>query len=213
MTGFRLNTSMKVLKIVIVFLFVSLFSFETYGQDKLESQVITALLDKGRRFIPEYKITHKKVRIKSFNRIQDPAYVLLNVTTNPTNDATFDTTGMFDRKVLLEKDRDILIDFCEKNSAPLSLDYGFGKKTNVTYIRNADYKKLFAKNDWHLYYKKYDLKPMVMISRPGFNKRKNKALIYLTYSLGETDGAGYYMVLKKSWGKWKQEGFILIWLK
>lgn len=213
MAGLRLNKSMNICKIRIVFLLLSLIGFEAYGQEKLENQVITALLDKGRRFIPEYKITHKKVRMKSFNRIQDPAYVLLNVTTNPTNDATFDTTGMFERKVLLEKDRDILVDFCEKNRASLILDYGFGKETNLTYIRNAEYKKMFAKKDWHLYYKKYDLKPMVMISRPGFNKKKNKALIYLTYSLGETDGAGYYMVLKKSWGKWKQKGFILIWLK
>jgi len=201
------------MRTILVLLFITLASFESFGQDKLERKVISTLLDNGRRFIPEYKITRKKVRMKSFNRLKDPAYVLLNVTTNPTNEATFDTTGMFERKVLSLKDKDILRDFCEKNSASLSLVHEFDEKVDVTYIRKTDYRKLLGGNDWHDYYKKYDLKPMVMISRPGFNKRKNKALIYLTYSLGETDGAGYYMVLKKSWGKWKQKGFILIWLK
>lgn len=204
---------MKSIRITIVVFFALLMSWESFGQTELENKVIASLLDKGVKFIPQYKLSKRKGRVKSFNRLKQPAYVLLNVTTNPVMDASFDTTGMYEKEVLTDADRSMLRDFCLKNRAPLSLNYGYGKQTDIVYMRQADYKKFFTKNDWHTYYKTYDQKPLVMVSRPGFNSSKTKALIYLTYSLGDSDGAGYYLVMKKSWDRWKPDGNMLVWVK
>jgi hypothetical protein len=204
---------MRSVRFFIILIAVLLTTFEGYGQAQLENKVIAALLAKGNNFVPGYKLSKQKGRIKTFNHHKYLNFVLLNVTQSSVLDATFDTASMFERKVLLGKDRDMLKDFCEKNDTSLKIDYGFGKETGITYLRNNDLKKIFSKeNDWHLYYKKYELKPLVKVSRPGFNKKKNKAFIYLTYSLGKNDGAGYYLVMKKSWGKWKPKGNMLVWI-
>jgi len=204
---------MKFIKYCLVFIFTLLVSLEGYGQAQLENKVIAAMLNNGNDFIPEFKISKRKGRVKTYNFHKIPAFVLLNVTKSPVNEEEFDTISMFEREVLTEKDRDMLDDFCKKNGKSVPITYGFGKNTPITYIRTAEFKKMFAtKNDWHSYYKKYELKPLVTISRPGFNKKKNKAFIYLTYTLGPYDGAGYYMVMKKAWGRWKPKGNMLVWV-
>ena len=197
----------------VVFILLSLVSLDGYGQAEPENQVITTLLNDGNKLIPKYKISKRKGRIKTFNRHKVPELVLLNVTTSPLRDAQFDTLNMFERKVLLSKDRQMLHDFCEKNKVSLKINPVAGLDKKITYISSLERKKIFAKKgDWRAYYGNYGVKPFVSISRPGFNQKMNKAFIYITYSLGKNDGAGYYLVMRKSWGKWRIKGNMLIWV-
>lgn len=204
---------MKLIRFYIVFILILLVCFDGHGQSQLENKVIATLLNNGSKLIPEYKVSRRKGRVKTFNRHKMPEFVLLNTTKSPLKDAEFDTTSMFERKVLLSKDREMLCDFCEKNRTSLKINPVDGMEFHISYISNAQHKKIFAKkDDWHLYYVKNGLKPLVSVSRPGFNEKKNKAFIYMTYSLGKNDGAGYYLVMKKSWGKWKIRGPMLVWV-
>jgi hypothetical protein len=46
----------------------------------------------------------------------------------------------------------------------------------------------------------------------GFNRSKDQALIYLTYSCGPLCGEGSYMFLSKSDGVWRREDKLRIWI-
>jgi len=205
---------MKLNKILIFFLIFTLAGVDVCGQAELENKVIASLLRKGNMLIPEYKNTKRKGRVKSFNRKKVPPFVLLNVTKSPIREAVFDTLAMFERQVLKTEDRPMLHDFCSRNATRLSIDTIGALVRQITYIGSKEQKTVFKEKDnWHAYYLKYNLKPYVQVSRPGFNERKNKAMIYLTYSLGQNDESGYFMVLKKSWGKWRLKGNMLVWIK
>jgi hypothetical protein len=204
---------MKAIRFFIPLLILLLVSPYEYGQTELENKVISTLLNKGNKLIPEYKISKRKVKVKTFNRHKIPEFVMLNVTKSPLHEAEFDTLSMIKWKVLTDKDKGMLQNFCKNNNTCLKIDSIKGLKGNITYLDNSRYKKIFQKkNGWNAYYEKYGLKPFVNVSRPGFNEKKNKALIYMTYSCGKKDGAGYYLVMKKSFGKWKVKGPMLVWV-
>ncbi|MDD4921908.1 MAG: hypothetical protein PHS30_05465 [Bacteroidales bacterium] len=198
-----------------IYLFALLLvSMEVHAQADLENKIIASLLNDGNKLIPEYKTSKRKGWVKKFNQYKKPEFVLLNVTKSPLPEAEFDTIGLFEREVLSDKDRNMLHDFCRKNRSTLKIDSVKGLEDYITFLSPSGQKKIFSKmENWHAYYGDYGLKPLVKVSRPGFNDRKNKAFIYLTYSLGKNDGAGYYLVMKKIWWKWKVKGNMLIWVK
>lgn len=211
---FRCCSVMRFARFLIIFLFLWQASDEVCGQTALENKVIASLLNDGNKLIPKYKTSKRKGLVKKFNGHKVPELVLLNVTKSPLRDAEFDTLNLFQRKVLIEKDKGMLHDFCSKNHSSLKIDSVAGLKDRITYIRKSELGKVFPKNgEWHTYYYHFGLKPYVNVSRPGFNEKKNRAFIYLTYKLGKNDGAGYYLVMKKSWGKWRIKGNMLIWVK
>ena len=204
---------MELKKIFIFILLSFLISSNGYGQAKLENIIISSLLNKGNKLIPVYKTSKQKKKVKTFNRHKVPELVMSNVTKSPVHEAEFDTLSMFKWKVLKSKDREMLNDFCEKNQTCLKIDSVKGLEKCITFIDDSRRKNIFTKkNGWNAYHANYGLKPYVNISRPGFNKKKNKALIYITYNFGKDDGAGYYLVMKKAWGKWKVKGPMLIWV-
>jgi len=204
---------MRFTKFFLFFISFLLVSIDGFGQSDLENKVIVSLLKNGKNLIPEYRISKRKGWVKSFNSQMLPPLVLLNVTVNPVHDAEFDTLSMMQRNVLTEKDRDMLSDFCEKNGASLKIDSVTGLEKAITFLSDSKRRKIFAgKEEWRAYYADFGLKPFVRVSRPGFNKKMNKAFIYLTYSMGKNDGAGYYLVLKKSFGKWRLKGNLFVWV-
>jgi len=204
---------MKWIKFLLISIFFTQAFLEVYSQAKLENQVIADLLKSGNKLIPEYVRSKNKGRVKKFDKEDIPDFVLLNVTRSPLKDAEFDTASMFQKKVLSEKDMEMLYDFCGKNKSLVQIKMVGKVDANITYISSKDFKKVYTDKDgWHTYYGIYGLKPLVNVSRPGFNLKKNKAFIYISYSLGKNDGAGYYLVMKKCLWKWRIRGNMLIWV-
>jgi len=81
--------------------------------------------------------------------------------------------------------------------------------TNVIYMTLKENRLIFKEGieeGWANYYKLYEHKPTVYLSRPGFNATKDKAIIYNSFSSGSRSGAGYYFTLEKVDGKWIRKG-------
>lgn len=198
---------------VFLILFACITSVSGFAQADLENQVILSLLNEGWRFIPEYKKSKTKGWVKKYHRRRVPDFVLSQVTRDPLSMGGFDTNILFQKGVLAENEREILADFCARNIASLRIDVIPEWKDAVVYLSSTERKNVFAKqNDWHTYYGRFGLRPFVTVSRPGFNKSADKALMYITYSLGNRDGAGFYLVLKKTFTTWRVVGRLLVWV-
>jgi hypothetical protein len=57
---------------------------------------------------------------------------------------------------------------------------------------------------WRDFYERYPNSPgLISLSRVGFNREKNGALVYITHTWGDSGGNAYLMLLKREKGKWK----------
>lgn len=81
----------------------------------------------------------------------------------------------------------------------------------VTYLTNKELNLVF-KGGWENYYKIYKYQPIIRYSRPGFNERKDRAMIYYSKTKGSRAGVGYIIILEKVDGKWIQKDSCNIWV-
>lgn len=68
------------------------------------------------------------------------------------------------------------------------------------------------KNGWAEFHQKYPTtRGLLAISRPGINRERNRALLYIGASCGPVCGGGVLVLLSKADGKWKVVNTLDVW--
>ena len=102
-------------------------------------------------------------------------------------------------------------DFIEKNQTKIIIDTIRNFAGNISYLSENDVKKIFNNRGWVTFRSIYGDRPLVSLSRPGINVKKNRALIYIEKSTDGLAGMGMYVILEKLNGKWVVKEWMEVW--
>ncbi len=96
-------------------------------------------------------------------------------------------------------------DLIEKNKKSIIIQPIKELGSNVIYVTHLESNWILkggTEDGWANYRKQYGRKPTIILSRPGFNETKDKAIIYCGSSSGPRSGFGYFITLEKVNRKW-----------
>jgi len=115
------------------------------------------------------------------------------------------------RKYLAKKlslSSEILDSFVEGNSSESELKNNFGLRSKIHLINDARMRLLSNATDdsaeevWKAFREEYKTFGVITLSRVGFDRTQNQALIELGEQTGWLGGQGTYYLLKKERGRW-----------
>jgi hypothetical protein len=104
--------------------------------------------------------------------------------------------------------KDVVDDYLSKNNRPHSLHPLFSLKVKYALISEGEIKGIYkdGHDRWAEFYEKYPKSPgYIRLSRVGFNRSIDRALVYAGNQKGRLNGAGGYFLLVKKNGVWKIE--------
>jgi hypothetical protein len=100
---------------------------------------------------------------------------------------------------------DTFDDFQGKNKRSYKLERKFDLKVPHVLISEKQSHEIFKQGvrGWTTFYEKYrDSSGEIQVSRVGFNRRRNQALVYVARMCGGLCGSGVYSLLEKTGGAW-----------
>lgn len=121
------------------------------------------------------------------------------------------------REQLSPLSAETLEDFVAQNKQPAALENQFKLKIKYKVVPYVDIEKHFSGIDlerqWEVFYKKYRASAgFVRLSRVGFNKAKDQALVMTGWMAGSLRGEGHYVLLTKQDGSWKVSKKVATWM-
>ena len=144
------------------------------------------------------------------------SYVIMDTTaTGPTG--VEDTASTLDHTVqnMHAVDLETADSFRVRNDAaypvPPDMDLGSG----YVLLSQSEMSQIFSQNrdGWQLFYEQYpDAPGITTLSRVGFNKSLDQALVYVGTISHWLAGAGYYILLKKVDGSWIVDQQVMTWI-
>lgn len=129
-----------------------------------------------------------------------------------------------DYKSVVEKlslDANLVKDFNERNNSTAELENRFNLKSKAILLSAAELKEIFkpersygetAEEDWANFRKKYQTFSLLRLSRVGFNKNQDKALVVLGSQYGWLGGDGFYYLLVKKRDGWEIKKKLRAWI-
>jgi hypothetical protein len=100
--------------------------------------------------------------------------------------------------------QEMVTDFGEKNRQPGMIRSLFPKSVCVQVVPAREISALFRSAGWKRFRERYPGNlGIVNVSRVGFSKTRQRALIYMGVTMGELAGFGRYHVLAKRLGRWR----------
>jgi len=163
----------------------------------------TANIQRQKAYLENYKNTSYAVLIKE---TQMPSNLK-----NPSYESMISMGGYLKDK-LLSFDSVMLVNMIRSSEKSITIDSFKVFINKVTYLTNKELDLVFEDGEWENYYKKYKNQPIIRCSRPGFNERKDRAMIYYSKTKGSRSGAGYIIILEKVDGKWIEKDRCNIWV-
>ena len=114
-------------------------------------------------------------------------------------------------------------DFSSRNKKPLKLANKFDLRAKIILddrkidqINAEAYKyQNINMNEkfWEIFHKKYpNVWEIITLSRVGFNKEKNKAIVFVAFGCGELCGEGNFFLLIKKKGIWEIQIKTMVWV-
>jgi hypothetical protein len=112
-------------------------------------------------------------------------------------------------------------DFNERNNSPIKLENQFNLKSKVNLLSESELEVIFkpersygetAEEDWANFRKKFQTFSLLSLSRVGFNKKRDKALVEFGSQYGYLGGEGHFYLLVKRNNEWKIKKKILSWI-
>jgi hypothetical protein len=106
---------------------------------------------------------------------------------------------------------DLIRDFCDKNGKPQPVWPELKARKPVVLLTQAELNDFFPEQDtkqdgWDRFYAKYPKSPgIITVSRVGFNRKGDLAMVYLGIQSHWLAGHGSICVLRKRDGKWVHE--------
>lgn len=163
----------------------------------------TAKIQRQKAFLEEYKNTSYAVLIKETTmpiNIKNPSY------------ESMISMGGYLKDELRSYDSVMHVNMIRSSEKSITIKAFKEFKNKVTYLTNKELDLVFEDGEWENYYKKYKNQPIIRCSRPGFNERKDRAMIYYSKTRGSRAGVGYIIILEKVDGKWIQKDSCNIWV-
>ena len=109
---------------------------------------------------------------------------------------------------------DLIRDFCDKNTKPGAVWPEVGSRLQAKLLSRAELDTFFsAKSNqkpdgWDRFYAKYPKSPgIITVSRVGFNRKGDMAMLYMGSQSHWLAGAGQIHVFQKRDGKWVEQPF------
>ncbi len=129
------------------------------------------------------------------------------------------TTNNFRRELEFEGLRDRIPvleaatfkDFITRNTAPAGPVKGLSIPQRYMIVTPQDAKKIQRQEEAFLGLAKLGWSGIFASSRPGFNQRRDQALIYVEVICGDGCGSGDLVLLSKIDGTWRRIGFLPLW--
>ena len=112
-------------------------------------------------------------------------------------------------------------DFDAKNKESFALEKKFSLTLPYVLVSESDLREIFRRDAkgyisegaWRRFYEKYPGAQGIMsLSRVGFNRTKDQALVYVANQSSLLGGSGSFLVLSKRNGKWEIQKEALIWI-
>lgn len=212
------KAKMKPIQRIAITVLVTLISFSGYGKAKREQEIYSSLT-KELVLNEEKNLAFSKKRI---NEIPKNDTVMIRkaklVLDLKTRDTAFivlvkETASYAVKEEELKKDMpscdsDMYSDFMIRNKKPSIVNSIEELGNKVVYFTEDDNNKIFKHADkgWNYFHKIYGLQPIICYSRPGFNAKGDKALIFYSIVNGATSGTGQFLLFKKVKGVWINSG-------
>lgn len=112
--------------------------------------------------------------------------------------------------------QELIDDFLLQNKTSADLEKKFDLKLETLLIKKSEIdevRKVYDPSHWEDFYKKYpDSKGFIQLSRVGFNRTKDRALVYFQHWCGNLCGSGHYLLLSKGRDGWKVDFKRMIWI-
>jgi len=107
--------------------------------------------------------------------------------------------------LLKDVPKDAKDEFDSRNKTRATIDTGRTKASfDVISLSDDDARKLVEGSGWEPFHKKYPEAPgITLVSRPGFNTERSRALVYIGMSCDMVCGEGVLILLGKDAGQWK----------
>lgn len=163
----------------------------------------TAKIQRQKYYLENYKSTSYAVLIKETT-------MPINIK-NPSYESMISMGGYLKDK-LRSFDSVMLVNMIRSSEKSITIKAFKEFKNKVTYLTNKELSLIFKDGEWGNYYKIYNNQPIIRCSRPGFNERKDRAMIYYSTTTGSRAGAGYIIILEKVDGKWIQKDSCNMWV-
>jgi len=79
-------------------------------------------------------------------------------------------------------------------------------------VNNMDVEALLRKGGWGAIHQKYpNVQSFASLSRPGMNRARNRALLYVSVWCGSVCGGGSLVLLSKESDEWKVTNVVTVW--
>ena len=144
--------------------------------------------------------------------------VKLIVITEPTCCDTLNVHSRTDLQVRLGPvSSEAVEDYAERNRQSLAFEKKFKLKTRYRIVPYAEIEKLFDGSDldtgWKTFYTKYPASGgYITLSRVGFNKAKDEAVVSVGWMAAPLRGQGNYVLLTRQNGSWKVSKKVGTWI-
>lgn len=194
-------------------IFFSLINQEVTSKEELVNYIIKDLEETPKE--DTAKIQRQKAHLENY---KNTSYaVLIKETTMPINikNPSYESMismGGYLKDKLLSFDSVMLVNMIRSSEKSITIDSFKVLINKVTYLTNKELDLVFEDGKWGNYYKRYKRQPIIRYSRPGFNERKDRAMIYHSTTTGSRAGAGYIIILEKVDGKWIQKDSCNMWV-
>jgi hypothetical protein len=193
---------MRSLRHILTLFFLIIITNNSFGQVKLENEILSG-------FVKSYFSHNEKDKIY---------IVLMKVTVSnefdtqkrPLSSFHYNGPAIFHMGLKLI-DAIMYSDFIEKNKTKIAVDSIRNLEGNILYLSENERDMIFKNRGWETFRFRYGERPLVSLSRPGINVKKNRALIYFEYSTDGLAGIGMYVILDKLNGKWLVKESMEVW--
>ncbi len=102
-----------------------------------------------------------------------------------------------------------------KTSVPLRKSFRLNVKYQIVPYKRIEslFDMIELENDWKTFYRKYpQSNGYLRLSRVGFNRAGDEALVSTAWMCGSLCGEGRYILLRKKHGLWKIEADVMTWV-
>lgn len=205
-------------------LLIALFALNIFGQTLKRSSSGIVLSERSRSEISqivsgeEYKVY--SVALKHLMNKRKDAAPVIKIKTNVDKDSKdFNKLERGGFGIFIDKiNHDARWNFLIKNEKSSTLENKFPSEINHTFISDEQLVKDFEYEldglmNWNLFNEKYPKTDSIYtLSRVGFSKDGNEALVFVTFLCYHACGEGNYYAMKKENGEWKIVDRLMTWI-
>lgn len=141
-----------------------------------------------------------------------PAVVLKETSTNIDSDDPQQSIDYI-KSGLKDISKDTLNSYMERNAQPSPLAPDMDLSVEYVLISQDELASVFNQPDgWDVFHQKYSEAGYSVVSRVGFNRTLDQALIYVGHMSGPLMGSGSYYLMEKKNSEWLIKEEIMVWI-